>query len=279
MNKLKDTDDLTLIPELGRSRRDIMHTEVERTSELAQSDLNRYIQGTRTIFQGLGPDLLVTFQQRARLLCDESAEPYLKQPLELPEPETELFFDVETDPFRDICYLHGFIRRRQGDPASETYVPFFAESPTPEAEAAAFQAAWNYLKSMQPCALYYYSPYERTIWRKLQQKYPQVIEENDLEALFAHPQTIDLYLAVVKPHTEWPTHDYSIKTLAKYCGFNWRDPDPSGAASIEWYHRWIESGDLLVRSRILAYNEDDCKAMRIVLDRTKKLTVLPADRL
>jgi len=83
---------------------------------------------------------------------------------------------------------------------------------------------------------------------------------------------IDLYGDVVCGHIEWPTNDYSIKTLAKYLGFNWRDTEPSGAASIEWYHTWVASGDPQVRQRILDYNEDDCVAMRVLLDGIRELT-------
>ena len=89
---------------------------------------------------------------------------------------------------------------------------------------------------------------------------------------------MDLYLDVIRPFTEWPVNDYSIKTLARFCGFSWRDSDPSGAASIEWYHRWVKTGDARVRDRILAYNEDDCIAMRVLLDKIKKLKVMPAMR-
>jgi hypothetical protein len=39
------------------------------------------------------------------------------------------------------------------------------------------------------------------------------------------------YDAVFK--SEWPTLDWSIKSLAKFLKFKWRDADPSGAASIE----------------------------------------------
>ena len=73
--------------------------------------------------------------------------------------------------------------------------------------------------------------------------------------------------------SEWPTYDYSIKTLASYLGFKWRDPTPSGAASIEWYHRWLETADEGVWQRILQYNEDDCVAMRLLLDNLKALSV------
>ena len=72
----------------------------------------------------------------------------------------------------------------------------------------------------------------------------------------------------------WPTNDQSIKTLAKYLGFEWRDTDPSGAESIEWYHRWVEGGDELVKQRILEYNEDDCRATRVLLDALRAMPVI-----
>jgi len=76
---------------------------------------------------------------------------------------------------------------------------------------------------------------------------------------------------VVKKATEWPTYDQSIKTLAQHLGFRWRDTHPSGAASIEWYHRWIESGDPAIRQRILDYNEDDCLATGVVVDVIRRM--------
>jgi hypothetical protein len=76
---------------------------------------------------------------------------------------------------------------------------------------------------------------------------------------------------VVLKATEWPTRDYSLKTLAKHLGFAWRDTHPSGAASIEWYNRWVTTRDAAVRQRILDYNEDDCKATRVLLDGARNL--------
>jgi predicted RecB family nuclease len=58
-----------------------------------------------------------------------------------------------------------------------------------------------------------------------------------MDRIFDPQNALDLYFDVVLPATEWPTHDFSIKTLAKYLGFEWRDADPSGASSIEWFNR------------------------------------------
>jgi predicted RecB family nuclease len=109
--------------------------------------------------------------------------------------------------------------------------------------------------------------------RKLRERFPDIASEAEIEALFSSAWAIDLYSDVVRKSTEWPTNDFSIKTLATYLGFKWRDKEPSGAASIEWYHRWVETGNTDLRQRILDYNEDDCIAMRVLLDglRTMRL--------
>jgi predicted RecB family nuclease len=98
---------------------------------------------------------------------------------------------------------------------------------------------------------YYYSKYERTAYRGLQAKYPDVCDAEDIERLFDPARSVDLYGDVAIRATEWPTRDHSIKTLAKYLGFNWRDTHPSGAASIEWFDRWCRERDPEVKQRYI----------------------------
>ena len=185
--------------------------------------------------------------------------------MKLPTANVELFFDIEVDPLRDICYLHGFVERRSGDNETQ-FVPFFADEPTETEEKKAFTQAWEYIRESQPCVIYYYSNYELKTYRKLQKKYPGVCTPQELESLFDSKLTVDLYSDVVHKITEWPTRDYSIKTLAEYLGFKWRDTHPSGTASIEWFDKWIKTGDANDRQRILDYNEDDCRATQVLRD-------------
>jgi predicted RecB family nuclease len=269
--QVKKAGDLTLIPALGRAKRDVLVSKIPTVEALAKADVEIFVQGKKTIFPKIGITSLEKFQTRARLLTDPNAKPLVTASIDLPDASTELFFDIETDPMRDICYLHGFVERRNGDNQAEKFHAFIMDAPTPEEEEKAYAQAWQYIQSRQPCTIYYYSKYERTIWRKLQKLYPNVSSEREIEALFDPSTAIDLYYDVVLKFMEWPTNDYSIKTLAKYLGFNWRDTEPSGAASIEWYHRWVESGDPQIRQRILDYNEDDCIAMRVLLDGIRNL--------
>lgn len=271
---LQQTRDLTLVPGLGRNERDSLQGQFPTLDDLGAADLERYINGGRTRFPGIGARRLRKFQRAAALLAAD-APPYLNCPVIWPAAAVEIFFDIETDPLRDLCYLHGFLIRENGDTASERFHGIFAEDLSPQAERDAFADAMALLRQYPDAVVIHYSKYERTHLRKLQQRYPQVATAAEIEQLFAPPRALDLY-EPARADCEWPVHDYSIKSLATACGFRWRDPDPSGASSIEWFDQWASSADPALRQRLLEYNEDDCRAMRVVLDAMKGMRVGPA---
>jgi predicted RecB family nuclease len=269
--ELTAAGDLTLIPSLGRALRDGMANHLTCITDFAGCNPDAFVAGKKTVIPKLGVDRLHLFHQRAKLLTDPNAEPFLRGVVVLPTTDLEVFFDIEADPMNDIVYLHGFVERKGGDPATEKFTAFFADDNSEEAERAAFAGAIGWMKERADAAIYYYSKYERTMYRKLCERHPGVCTEEEIEELFQPPRAIDLYFDVVTKATEWPTTDHSIKTLAKYLGFSWRDTDPSGAASIEWYQRWVETGDKAIRQRILDYNEDDCRATAVLLDGIRRL--------
>jgi uncharacterized protein len=290
-DQLEAADDLTLIPELGLSRRSVLAARFKTVSELAAYPAEKLAADGE--MPGLKAEVLQRFHTRARLLKEGANAPVVHGPLRIARSEIEVFFDIETDSMRDICYLHGFVERRRGssgagqraerqgagrqagssgaqqraaNSGSERYVVFFADTPDAAGEKKAFADAFSYLQSLPEAVIYYYSCYERTWWLRLQERYPEVAGRDQIKALFSQERAVDLYSDVVQPFTDWPTHDYSIKSLAKFLGFAWRDTSPSGADSIEWYNTWVDSGDPGIRQRILEYNEDDCRAMRVLLD-------------
>lgn len=262
MAELERTNDLTLLPEVGRGRRIALFPYVTTIRELAASAPGDFLdEKGKSKIKGVGADTLGAYRDRA-VLRASGGSAYLKAPL-TPNPcGTELFFDIET--FRDRCYLHGFVVRINHDSVTERYVGFFMDRDTTDSEREAFAQSWSFVCSQRPCVVYIYSKYERTWWRGLQQRYPDVCSAEDIEGLFVSDVTTDLY-DVVSKQSEWPTMDYSLKTLAKHLGFGWRDTHPSGSASIEWYDRHLR-GDASAKQRILDYNEDDCRAMRVLLD-------------
>jgi predicted RecB family nuclease len=138
IEQLEQTNDLTLIPELGRSKRDALITEIGSIKELADINPAAFVSGKKTIFPGIGLDTLEKLHARAKLISTPNAKPYLRAPIKLPVMARELFFDIEVDPMRDTCYLHGFVERKNGDNASEKFLGFFADDDSSGAEERAF---------------------------------------------------------------------------------------------------------------------------------------------
>lgn len=270
LETLEADDDLTLIPQLGRAKRDVMVDQIPTISALAAVNPDGFVVGKKTAFAGIGPDTLRLFAARAAMLKGAPPMAYLRSPIALKAAERELFFDIEVDPMRDFTYLHGVVVRNNAA-GTESFAAFFTEDESEAEERRAFAESYAFLTSDPAAHIYYYSKYERTIYRKLQQRYPDVCTADEIEVLFSPDRATDLYFDVVMKATEWPTRDYSIKSLAKHLGFKWRDSHPSGAASIEWFDRWVKERDPSVRDRILEYNEDDCVATRVLLDGIRAL--------
>lgn len=272
--ELTAAGDATLIAGVGRSVRDALLPSASSIRALADLALPKAASAKSPV-PGVGMDRLRRFQDRARLLLTPGARPYARKPLGLARAARELHFDIEADPSRDnLIYLHGILDRRIG-PAGQTeeFVHFFADGPTGERDA--FASTMEYLTADPSARIYYYSKYERTAFRLLQSRYPEVCSAADIEALYDPRRAIDLLFDVIMPWTEWPTHNVSIKTLARFVGFDWRDTDASGASSIAWYDDYVRSGDPAIRERILVYNMDDVRASAAVLDGLIALPVMP----
>lgn len=272
--RVEEQGDLSLIAELGRAKRDLLKTRVKNVAEMARADLSEFVKGKKTIWYGIGPETLSKFQRRAELLVNPQRGPYAHTRIELPDATRRLMLDVEADPFRDLVYLHGVLDQ---EPQHEAYRSWFMTAPTPEEEARQFRAVWVYLTQAvsEGASVYHYSAYERTAYRALAKRHPGVCGVSDVEQFFALPNVVDLY-QVVKTNTEWPCYDRSIKTLARFAGFDWRDTNPSGAASIGWFHDLMKTGDPAIQKRITDYNEDDCRAMAVVLNMVRTLPVRAA---
>lgn len=269
-------NDLTLIAELGRQKRDVMQGDVKTIEDFVRSDIGKFVvdeKKGKTVFKGIGFKTLQKFHDRACLLSDPSAVSYRRKDFDFPESTKTVYFDIEADPTRGgFVYLHGFVEENQS--GDHTFLPQYTPSPTPDEEKQAFSRAWKYLnRSVADSTIFYYSPYERVSYLKLANKYPDVCTASEVQAFFDLPNVIDLYMQVIKPFTEWKAYDQSIKTLAVLLGFKWRDEHPSGAASIQWFNEWLSSGDDKILQRILDYNEDDCLATGVVLKGTKELVL------
>lgn len=187
LRELKGCNDLTLLPELGRVKRDALMGQFTALEDLAHGNVERYIHSNKTEFPGVGPRTLRKFRARARLAVMPDPVPYLTRPVAWPVVEAELFFDIETDPMRDLCYLHGLVIRGNGNTAAEQFAGVFADGTTPESEREALAAAMAVFRVYPTAVVVHYAKYEHTEYRKLRGKYPDIATGEEAETLFSRP--------------------------------------------------------------------------------------------
>lgn len=271
-----DNHDLTNIFYLGRSKRDMLNedlniSQVGEISRLNMEELLEKKKKDKYFLKGVAEKTLSKIIARADILENGSAA-VLYRKLDLPQVSYELFFDIEDDPTQEFVYLHG-VYERNGK--TERFLDFTARENSDEAEKDAWQRFWDYIRSLpkDDFAVYYYSHHEKTTYHKMQRKYPDVISAEEVSAFFGSPHVIDLY-KIVLSDTDWPLGSYSLKEIAQYLGFKWRDESPSGALSIQWFNQYLETKEQKDLQRILDYNEDDCKATMVLKDELERLNNL-----
>ncbi len=274
----EEAKDLSNVFYVGRNVRDRINKDlsIENIDEFLDIDVAEVMDqkekekrlGNKEFLLRISEKSLKKSLNRAKILY-QTKKPVAYESIIFPQVSYELFFDIEDDPTQDFVYLHG-IYERNG--SKERYVDFTATDVLAEAEKEIWQKFWKYIESLpqDDYAVYYYSHHEKTTYKKLQKRYPDVISMERVEEFFENPNVIDLYKLVQK-QTDWPVGSYSLKVLATYLGFKWRDDTPSGALSIQWFNEYLESNDKDILKRILEYNEDDCKATMILKDALEKL--------
>jgi len=267
-------DDPTGLFYVGRSVRDTLTGDAGVTTiagllKVDPKALLEQKEKDKNFLKGLGEKTLLKAMERAKVLREKKS-PVLYEAVTFPAVSHELFFDIEDDPTQEFVYMHGVYERTA---TGERYLDFTATEVSTEAERGAWARFWAYIRSLPAdgYAVYYYSKHERTTYRKMREKYPDIVSEEELERFFEPARAIDLYGDVVLKKTDWPLGSYSIKSLAQYLGFKWRDETPSGALSIQWFNEYVEKKDPAMLERIRQYNEDDCRATLVLKDALVKM--------
>src|SRR5262249_34359226 len=88
--QLTAEDDLTLIPFLSRSHRDVMPDSIPTIGAFSTINPDGFIKGKKTVFPGMGADRLRQLQARAVMLKGLPPKPYLREPVTLDVVPIEL---------------------------------------------------------------------------------------------------------------------------------------------------------------------------------------------
>lgn len=169
---------------------------------------------------------------------------------------TPVYLDVEGLPDRDFYYLIGM---RIGKGESAIQHSLWAD--TIEDEGKIWREFLGILQTVEGPVLMHYGSYEATFFYRLCKRHGKP-PDNSIAAK-AMRSSVNL-LAVIFARVYFPTFSNGLKEAAEHLGFRWLDSVTSGLDSIALRSRWAESRDEGTKTRLLAYNAQDCEAACMV---------------
>ena len=249
-NIAQEQEHLSLLPGVTPSRYEVLQklglTSLEK---LAQGDLFLLSQelGKETAF-ALKKQAIATFYQQP-LLKSASAPSILDT---IPTAPREIYFDIEAEPERNLDYLLGILIVDYQQ-ETETFYPLIAE--TPEQEATIWEQFLELVFLDPQAPIFHYSKYEAETIHRLAALYGTSRKQEQLLL----KRLVDLHDRVTR-FLILPTENYSLKTIAQWLGFQWRENGVSGEQCVCWYDQWLKTRDRALLDTIIRYNEDDCRA-------------------
>ncbi|MEB3341395.1 TM0106 family RecB-like putative nuclease [Okeania sp.] len=184
---------------------------------------------------------------------DNQTLPIVFNPLnKLVNAPVELYFDIEAQPDINLDYLHGVLVVDKRYNTEKFYV-HLAENPLDEKLIwhQFLDLVWKY-----PIApIYHFCEYEIKTVKRLAKLYqtPTYLWKPLLKRF------VDVHQVITQTIT-LPIESYALKNIARWLGFEWRNPEANGAQSVCWYEQWLKTGDRSLLDEIITYNQDDCYA-------------------
>lgn len=184
--------------------------------------------------------------------------------------------DVDMESYQEHgAYLWGTLLNVDG---TAEYRAFATWDPVPTLdEARSFAEFWGWLMQTRAQAVaagktfaaYCYSRAAEDKWlldsARCFEGMPGIPSVDEIVAFIDGPEWVDIYQAVsdqfICPNGK------GLKKVAPVAGFNWRDSEASGEASMSWYREAVGyegESDLGERTRLLEYNEDDVYATKVL---------------
>jgi predicted RecB family nuclease len=191
-------------------------------------------------------------------LAIRTGKTYVQEMPKLTRQDTELFLDIEGVPAEDFYYLFGLLVHARG---KKTFHQLWADSK--QQEEPAFRQLLALLRRDPGAPVYHYGTFEKTVFRKLASRY-----RIDLSAI--EPRLVNVN-SLVYGRLYFPVYSNSLKLIAHHMGFQWSTPGASGIDSVGWRLLWEDTGDSSYQHMLKTYNQEDCLALKRVVDRISDL--------
>jgi hypothetical protein len=172
---------------------------------------------------------------------------------DVPRKPMQVFLDAEGNEDGSFAYLTGLI---VSDGDSVKMHSFWADSPAEE--GLAFDAFLDLLDGREDFALFHYGSYERKLLKRMR----KVVKRKELvDRAIANAVNV---LSAIHAGIYFPTFSNGLKEVGRYLGCTWTEGNASGLQSLVWRARWEQDREPDWKDKLLAYNAEDCAALKVV---------------
>jgi predicted RecB family nuclease len=198
------------------------------------------------------------FNVELQALALRTKKIYLHETPLIPTNQIELFLDIEGIPDQSFNYLIGLIVVNRD--AIETH-SFWAD--TLGDELTIFQNFLSVAEIYGNAPIYHYGNYESEAVSRIEKFY-------GLKMLNVKTRLVNVN-AFIYGKVYFPSQSNRLKELGALVGATWNSPEASGLQSLVWRYRWEESRDDRLKEKLMRYNQDDCQALKRLLDELRNI--------
>jgi DNA-directed RNA polymerase subunit RPC12/RpoP len=181
----------------------------------------------------------------------------------LPNSKTQVYLDIEGDPYSDSYYLIGTLIVFEDH---EVFRSFWADHTAEEPEA--FLQFVEAMGQLDDFRVLHFGEYEIIALKRIKSKLPERLHPS-VDAILERATNV---LSIIHPHIYFPTYSNSLKDIGRFLGFQRADADATGLQSIIWRHSWSENRAEEIKARLLQYNQDDCRELKHITDLIVQIT-------
>src|SRR5215469_7717672 len=179
-----------------------------------------------------------------------------------PKSETQIYLDIEGLPDNRSYYLIGALVVSEG---KEVFHSYWADDDTKE--AAIFSEFVEMAFEMTDYRVLHFGNYESVALKRMKARLPDFIRAK-IDAIVERATNV---ASVIRPHVYFPLYTNGLKDVGRFLGFKWAHENATGLEAIIARKKWTETKSPEIKAQLLQYNEDDCRALKHVVDSIDRL--------
>jgi predicted RecB family nuclease len=253
-----ETDNLSLIGTLGeKERRRLREKGISTVTQLSYGYRPRRKRGATATARTEAAATSLKNDNKLRALAIKKQQIHVLGSPQAERRQTPVYFDVEGFSGGHFYYLIGMRFKIGGD---WNECSLWADRR--QDECLIWKECIRQLGALENPQIIHFGSYETNFLKRMKERYPALLPNPEfVDELLGHSTNL---LSPIYGTIYFPTFTNGLKDIAQYLGFRWTNTEASGAVATIWRLYWELSSDESIKSELLRYNIEDCRAAEVV---------------